>query len=108
MLAEDCTHSDKHAACSEVTDNERRNVKLDLLPLVHGLLESLVPESSYQDCDLKSPSTDQEVEADRCPAVRLQEHHKEAKANKDHDMNILKQWVKLLHFVGGGKRLGAG
>ena len=38
------------------------------------------------------PGSNEEIDADGSPAVRLQKDHQEAKADEDHDMNILEHW----------------
>ena len=98
VLSKHSAHGDQDAASAKVTNDKTRDVKWDLMPVLIG--EKLMPEGSDQDGDLEAPSSDEEVEADRAPAMRLEEHHKEAKANEDHDVNILEDRVVFLHSVG--------
>ena len=63
-------------------------------------------EASDKDSDLENIGSDEEVEANRSPAVRLQEDHKEAETNEDHHVNILEDRVEGLHLVGRIKTSG--
>ena len=57
-----------------------------------------MPEADDEDGELHGPSGNHEIEADRGPAVRLQENHEEAEADENHDMHVLENGVVLRHF----------
>ncbi len=53
----------------------------------------IVPEASEKNGDLDGPAGYQVVEANGAPRVILQEDHQEPEAHKDHNMNVLEEWV---------------
>ena len=60
-----------------------------------------MPETMAEYSELKSVSTDQETESDGGPAVAFQKYFQEAKANEDHNINVLEHRVVHLDLGHG-------
>ena len=63
-----------------------------------------MPETMAKYSELESVSTDQETESNWGPAVAFQIYFQEAKADEDHNINILEDWIVHLD-LGHGCRL---
>jgi len=61
--------------------------------------ESLVEESDCQDRPLKSPNGDDPIESQSSPRHSFDETHQKSKPNKDHHVDILKEWIKILNNI---------
>lgn len=60
-----------------------------------------MPETSSEDCELEAIRAEEEVVADRGPAVRFQEYHEESKTDENHNVYVLPHWVELPNFLCG-------
>lgn len=51
-----------------------------------------VPEALHEETPLQSEGSQEQVEAHAAEAISLQKGHQEAKANEDHNVDILEHW----------------
>ena len=65
-----------------------------------------MPEPMTEYSKLKSVSTDQETESNGGPAVAFQKYFQEAKANEDHNINILEHRIVDLDLSHGSSFVG--
>ncbi len=71
-LSENRSESYHTCSCSEISDHESRDIKVDCVEIV---LKDLMPERDNQHRDLEGPGREQEVEANCRPAEGLEENH---------------------------------
>jgi hypothetical protein len=66
---------------------------------LHVLMAYVVPESSHQNTDLKTPTCNQVGEANSCPTGILKERHQEAKAYEHHHVDIHVHRIASYHHI---------
>ena len=62
-------------------------------------MRQVVEESGDENCPLNGETGKEEVEAERGPAVALQEGHEKAETDDNHDVSVLEPRVDARQFV---------
>ena len=63
--------------------------------MVWAISKRLMPETFPETNELHGKGSNDEIEANRTPAMTFQEYHKEAETYKDHHVHILEEWIVL-------------
>jgi hypothetical protein len=61
--------------------------------------ESLVEKANTKYSPLESPDRNYPVEGQSSPRHSFYEAHQEPKANEDHHMDVLEEWVEVLNYI---------